>query len=586
MVETPLPSPELKEKVSWRSGPFLVLAFAAFIVLAGIGTLIYNDRSYDAWRRAETRSQAEVLAASLTAALDFGDRQAASETVSAFRVNRQVRWVGAFDRAGTMVAGYSRVGISLPQAVADLGNEGAGIRVIVPVEASGQLVGHIGLELDRESLTRKISRYFILAALIILAGLVMTMLGLGQARLRRANLQLEDRAEALAAANVLLAEQMEVRASAEEQLRQSQKMQALGQLTGGIAHDFNNLLTVIQGSADMLTREGLTDAKRVRFANAIVQASANAASLTSQLLAFARRQPLKPEHIDVNELIGSMRDLLDRTLGERIEVQTELAAHSCPVEVDRPQLQSAILNIASNARDAMQGEGKLTIATRSVIEAGQVMVALDLADTGAGIPPESLKQVFEPFFTTKGTGKGTGLGLSQVYGFATQSGGTVAVQSEVSKGTKFTISLPCAKSIAASSLPNTEAPIERRLLGRILLVEDNVEVGSFAKTMLIEHGHSVVLATSAEEALDLVTAQVFDLVFSDVVMPGMGGLRLAEILGEQRPDLPVLLATGYSEEIARNGAKGCEVVLKPYRLATLQAAIEGALMKKVVRAGA
>jgi signal transduction histidine kinase len=566
-----------KLKSNWRSGPFLILALAAFIVLAGIGTLIYNDRLYESMRRAETTSQAEVLAASMTAALDFDDAYAANEAVSAFRVNRQVRWVGAFDESGKRVAGYARSGVELPIWRTDMPREGNGIRVTVPVMSSGQKVGEVGLEVDSEHLTRRISRYFLLGALIVLAGLVLAVLGLSQASLRRANRQLEDRAEALAAANILLAEQMEVRASAEEQLRQSQKMQALGQLTGGIAHDFNNLLTVIQGSADMLTRDNLPEQKRIRFAQAIVQASANAASLTSQLLAFARRQPLKPEKIDLNDLIGSMRDLLDRTLGERITVRTTLASDGCPVEVDRAQLQSAILNVASNARDAMNGEGGLSIATRNCVEDGRAMVAIDISDTGTGIPPEVLERIFEPFFTTKGTGKGTGLGLSQVYGFATQSGGTVHIESELGDGATISIILPCADPQLAGRTEPTVADEPTKLVGRILIVEDNVEVGTFAETLLSEQGHEVALATSAEQALDLIRQGQFDLVFSDVVMPGMGGLRLAEILEKERPELPVVLATGYSQEIAESGARGRPVILKPYRLATLQSAIEVAL---------
>ena len=567
----------------WRSGPFLILALAAFIVLAGIGTLIYNDRLYESMRRAETNSQAEVLAASLTAALDFDDAYAANEAVSAFRVNRQVRWVGAFHEGGERVAGYARSGAVLPARVTGVKGEEAGIRVVVPVMSSGQKVGYVGLEVDREHLMRRVSRYFLLGALIVLAGLVLAVLGLSQASLRRANRQLEDRAEALAAANVLLAEQMEVRASAEEQLRQSQKMQALGQLTGGIAHDFNNLLTVIQGSADMLTRNNLPEQKRIRYAEAIVQASGNAASLTSQLLSFARRQPLKPENIDLNELVGSMLDLLDRTLGEQVIVRTALTADRCPVEVDRAQLQSAILNVASNARDAMNGQGRLTIATRNCVEDGRAMVAIDITDTGTGISTEVMDRIFEPFFTTKGTGKGTGLGLSQVYGFATQSGGTVRIKSEVGAGATISIILPCSGLVADSRNEPLPAETSAKLVGRILVVEDNAEVGTFAETLLSEQGHDVKLATSAEQALEFVRQHQFDLVFSDVVMPGMGGLRLAEILECERPELPVVLATGYSQEIAESGTRGRAVILKPYRLVTLQSAIEEALQEVRVR---
>jgi signal transduction histidine kinase len=478
------------------------------------------------------------------------------------------------------VAGYSREGRPLPESLKSLPDEGSGLRVVVPVEASGQLVGRVGLEVDNESLTRRVSRYFILAALLILAGLVTAVLGVSRSSLRKVNRQLEDRAEALSAANELLAEQMEVRAGAEEQLRQAQKMQALGQLTGGIAHDFNNLLTVIQGSADMLTREGLAEKKRIRFAEAIVQASASAASLTSQLLAFARRQPLKPENIDLNELIRSMRDLLDRTLGELIIVDIALQADACPVEVDRAQLQSAILNIASNARDAMAGSGRLSVVTRNVSEEGRSLIAVDLTDTGSGIAPEVLERIFEPFFTTKSTGKGTGLGLSQVFGFATQSGGSVAVRSEVGTGTTVSILLPCGEA-SVQEAPSAGQPCgDEALVGRILVVEDNVEVGSFAEALLSEQGHKVVLVTSAEQALQEIAEKDFDMVFSDVVMPGMGGLRLAEILAEQRPGLPVVLATGYSQEIADSGIQDRQVILKPYRLATLQDAIRSALTKR------
>ena len=347
---------------------------------------------------------------------------------------------------------------------------------------------------------------------------------MAQAALRRANDELSERAEALGQANELLAEQMEERAKAEDQLRQSQKMQALGQLTGGIAHDFNNLLTVIQGSADILSRDDLADDRRKRFARAIVQAAENAAVLTSQLLAFARRQPLKPELVDLSTLVASMTELLDRTMGERIRIETSLGI-SCPVTVDRNQLQSAVLNVASNARDAMPDGGTLAIAVSNVPSgSGERMSAIAISDTGSGMDVETASRIFEPFFTTKMTGKGTGLGLSQVYGFATQSGGDVLVESEPGKGTTVTILLPCsdAEVVAEAKLEDAEVPQQAR--AEILVVEDNEDVGHFAETLLSELGHSVTLATSGEEALELTRARDFDLVFSDVVMPGMGGL--------------------------------------------------------------
>jgi nitrogen-specific signal transduction histidine kinase len=400
---------------------------------------------------------------------------------------------------------------------------------------------------------------------------------MAQAALRRANDELSERAEALGQANELLAEQMEERAKAEDQLRQSQKMQALGQLTGGIAHDFNNLLTVIQGSADILSRDDLADDRRKRFARAIVQAAENAAVLTSQLLAFARRQPLKPELVDLSTLVASMTELLDRTMGERIRIETSRGI-CCPVTVDRNQLQSAVLNVASNARDAMPDGGTLAIAVSNVPSgSGERMSAIAISDTGSGMDVETASRIFEPFFTTKMTGKGTGLGLSQVYGFATQSGGDVLVESEPGKGTTVTILLPCsdAEVVAEAKLEDAEVPQQAR--AEILVVEDNEDVGHFAETLLSELGHSVTLATSGEEALELTRARDFDLVFSDVVMPGMGGLRLSEQLAEEKPDLPVILATGYSQEIAQSGSGGRPVILKPYRLATLSQALVDAM---------
>jgi CheY-like chemotaxis protein len=360
-------------------------------------------------------------------------------------------------------------------------------------------------------------------------------------------------------------------------------MQALGQLTGGIAHDFNNLLTVIQGSADMLCRDNLLEHKRLRFAQAIVQASGSAAALTSQLLAFARRQPLKPEPINLNSLVEGMRDLIDRTLGERIEVRTALTEHACNILADRNQLEAAILNIAANARDAMPDGGRLTIRTRANFEDDKQMVGVEITDTGTGMDEDTLEHIFEPFFTTKKTGKGTGLGLSQVYGFAQQSGGEVRATSDPGVGTTFKLLLPCSEKGENPVAPDADAGSEIVASASILVVEDNEEVGAFAETLLTELGHSIRRVRSGEEALDMVRSAQFDIVFSDVVMPGMGGLKLAEILSEERPDLPVVLATGYSHDIAESGSGGRPVILKPYRLETLSKALTAALGSSIRR---
>jgi signal transduction histidine kinase len=412
----------------------------------------------------------------------------------------------------------------------------------------------------------------------VLASLVVAVLGFAQNALRRANVALEERADALAAANAELKVQVQERAKAEDQLRQAQKLQALGQLTGGIAHDFNNLLTVIQGSADMLRRPGLADARKTRFAEAIVQASARAAALTGQLLAFARRQPLRPEVIDVNEMIAGMTELLDRTLGERVQVHTLLADQSCAVEADRAQLESALLNIAVNARDAMPDGGDLNIRTglRDDPDKGP-MVALSVSDSGVGMDEETLARAIEPFFTTKSAGKGTGLGLSQVYGFATQSGGDVRIDSTPDGGTTVTLLLPHSAAPGIALAENVLGALVTGRRGRILLVEDNEEVGEFGEILLDELGHEVVRVASGPKALQQLRTQRFDAVLTDVVMPGMSGLELAEEIGRTRPELPVILTTGYSDEIAKSGTGGRPVVLKPYRLETLANALDQVL---------
>jgi signal transduction histidine kinase/CheY-like chemotaxis protein len=568
-----------KSLLQWRTAPAAIFVIAVFILAGGLAIILQNEVTFRAARDRQAQVAAQVLAGSVTAAVDFGDASAGQQAVNAFRVNPQVRYVGVFDRTGHVLAAYDPTARAAGTDLAQLpAASPSTYRVSVPIMSAGQRIGTVVYGVEREAVSRRLTRYVTLGSLAVLAALVIVTLGMAQAALRTANRELSERAEALAQANELLAEQIEERAKAEEQLRQSQKMQALGQLTGGIAHDFNNLLTVIQGSADILSRDELADDRRKRFAKAIVQAAENAAVLTSQLLAFARRQPLKPELVDLSELIGGMTELLDRTMGERIHIETSLDRRTCPVTVDRNQLQSAILNVASNARDAMPDGGTLRIALSTVpADHGPAMAALAIRDTGVGMDAETASRIFEPFYTTKTTGKGTGLGLSQVYGFASQSGGDVVVESEPGKGTTVTLLLPCSESAFVASATAEEAVVPEQPHAEILVVEDNEEVGHFAETLLTELGHSVTLATSGEEALELTRHRDFDLVFSDVVMPGMGGLRLAEQLADEKPDLPVILATGYSQEIAQSGSGGRPVILKPYRLATLSQALVDAM---------
>jgi signal transduction histidine kinase/CheY-like chemotaxis protein len=565
-------------RTGWRTAPATIFVVALVILIAGFVIIFQNEVTFRASRDRQAQVAAQVLAGSVTAAVDFGDPVASQQAVNAFKVNPQVRYVAVFDRTGHVLAAYDRVGRKRGSTLAQLPPAAPNsFRISVPIVSAGEHIGTVVYSVEREAVSRRLTRYVILASMAVLAALVIATLGLAQNALRRANRELSERAEALSQSNELLAEQIEERAKAEEQLRQSQKMQALGQLTGGIAHDFNNLLTVIQGSADILTRDELAEDRRKRFARAIVQASENAAVLTSQLLAFARRQPLKPELVDLSSLVGGMTELLDRTMGERIRIRTQFEG-SCPVTVDRNQLQSAILNVASNARDAMPDGGTLTIKVSTVPSgSGERMAAVAVSDTGSGMDPDTASRIFEPFFTTKKTGQGTGLGLSQVYGFATQSGGDVLLETEPGKGTTVTLLLPCSQGAAIAESKEQEPELPEQERAEILVVEDNEDVGHFAETLLTELGHSVTLATSGEEALELTRARHFDVVFSDVVMPGMGGLRLSEALSREKPGLPVILATGYSQEIAQSGSGGRPVILKPYRLATLSQALADAM---------
>ena len=563
---------------SWRSAPVAIFASAIIMVLVGLGVIIQTDNAYKDARREFVVSQARILAATTAAAVDFNDPIAAQGAVNPLKSIVSLRSAAVYGRDGQLIAGYDRTGEAVPafeNGIQPVGSQL--VRASAPIESAGQRIGTVYIQVDRLPVWRRVTRYGMLGVLFATAALIVLGLGFAQRALRKANRELANRAEALAQANEMLGEQMEERAKAEDQLRQSQKMQALGQLTGGIAHDFNNLLTVIQGSADMLCKKELPEPKRVRFAKAIVQASENAAALTSQLLAFARRQPLKPEQLDLDQVLAGMRDLIDRTMGERIQISMHLHGPACSVQVDKAQLQSAILNIASNARDAMDEDGELRINTREVNEEAGRMIAIDVSDSGHGMDAETLDRVFEPFFTTKGAGKGTGLGLSQVYGFASQSGGEVRAESVVGQGTTVSLLLPCHAGSDVVTNPVERASAAPQRGATILVVEDNEEVGVFAESLLSELGHKVTRAASGEEALRLSRSNEFDLVFSDVVMPGMGGLKLAEALAEEKPALPVVLATGYSQEIAETGSVGRPLILKPYRLSTLSEAIADAL---------
>jgi len=363
----------------------------------------------------------------------------------------------------------------------------------------------------------------------------------------------------------------------EDALRQSQKMEAVGQLTGGVAHDFNNLLTIIRSSVDFLRRPDLPEARKARYLDAVSDTVDRAAKLTGQLLAFARRQALKPEVFHVGQKVRGIADMLDTVIGARVRVIAEVPDAPCYIRADVSQFETALVNMAVNARDAMNGEGTLTLrlasgrtmpAIRGHAGAETAFAAVSLTDTGAGISEADLGRLFEPFFTTKEVGKGTGLGLSQVFGFAKQSGGNVDVTSAPGQGATFTLYLPQVEvDRGIDEADGTPAPLSPLGAGqRVLVVEDNVEVGRFATQILQDLGYETVWAVNAEAALDRLGQDGggFEVVFSDVVMPGMGGLALAQELARRLPDLPVLLTSGYSHVLAQEGTHGFELLHKPY----------------------
>jgi len=360
----------------------------------------------------------------------------------------------------------------------------------------------------------------------------------------------------------------------QKQLAESQKFDALGQLTGGIAHDFNNLLMIISGSLHILKRSGSDDEKVDRAMAAIETASKRGAALTNQLLTFARRQSVNPQAIHIAERIASIREVLDAGVGSAVRLALDIAPDAWPITTDVSELETALLNLVINARDAMPDGGTVTIATRNLVLAEPPLtgdfVAISIADNGLGIPGDVLDKIFEPFFTTKPIGKGTGLGLSQVHGFAHQAGGTVRVASDLGKGTTFTILLP--RSLDAP-VRETTGTASFRGSGTVLLVEDNPDVAIVSTGLLEQLGYHVRRVADAEAALREIELDGVDFVFSDIVMPGkMDGLSLAHHLRQIRPGLPILLATGYSDVAA--GVRGDFPILrKPYEIHELSEAI-------------
>jgi two-component system NtrC family sensor kinase len=379
-----------------------------------------------------------------------------------------------------------------------------------------------------------------------------------------------------------LYEEADRREAAESALRQSQRLEAIGQLTGGVAHDFNNLLMIVSGSVHRLRRD-VADEKQLRLLDAIVNAIRRGESLTRQLLSFSRRQMLQPTVIDLAVWLPELKEMLSRSLRGDIEVRSAVSRRPCLVKVDASELELALLNLAFNARDAMPSGGILSITAEPITLGGRTgeeglsgpFVALRIADSGQGIPAEVLPRVFEPFFTTKEVGKGTGLGLSQVYGFAKQSGGAANITSTPRRGTAITLFLP--RSFEEQAQPSALPKAGRAALpgGTALLVEDNFDVIEVARGYFADLGFKAKVAGSAQEGLALIEQdEGIALVFSDILMPGgSNGLDLAKELRRRFPGIAVLLTTGYSSSAQDAVREGFEVLQKPYDLAALERAL-------------
>jgi signal transduction histidine kinase len=591
----------------WKLTPVIALTTAVALVLAGVLMALYFERSYRAQKTDEVSVQAAILASTVSAALVFGDREAAQEYVDALTANPEVQAAAVFDTAGSLFASYARTPlVHLPPVALPPGTrvDADRLTVVTPVRQGDAVFGTVYIESITEPLVRRLERYAVIALLVTMTVIVVAVLGVAQSALAKANAELAQRAADLATANENLQAQIAEREKAEEALRQAQKMEAIGQLTGGVAHDFNNLLQVILGNLGAaqrrLQREGVANpADLLRHVEAAIGGGERAATLTQRLLAFSRRQPLAPKPLDVNRLVSGMTDLLHRTLGEAIDIETVLAGDLWRTSADANQLENALLNLAVNAKHAMVDGGRLRLETANArLDAGYATqheeirpgdyVVIAVTDTGTGMTKDVVAKAFEPFFTTKDFGQGTGLGLSQVYGFMKQSGGHAKIYSELGHGTTVRLYLPRleteeAAARAGASPLNSPTGAAHEL---ILVVEDDPEVRAFSVQMLRELGYGVVEAPNAEVALRMLQAMPdVRLLFTDVGLPGgVNGRQLAERARRQRPDLGILYTTGYAgDAIVHDGRldPGVELIGKPFSYFALATSVRAILERAI-----
>ena len=398
----------------------------------------------------------------------------------------------------------------------------------------------------------------------------------------------QDRTQQLVESNRQLRSEITERRNAQSALLHAQKVELMGQMTGGIAHDFNNLLTAVLGNLE-LAKQRITDDKIRRFLNSATQAAQRGAKLTAQLLAFSRKQRLQSEPTDVNALVSGLGDLLFRTIGGTVRIETVLQKDLWPAMIDAGQVELIIVNLAINARDAMPEGGRLTISTANAgkddqrrphdLAAGEYVV-VSVRDTGTGMTDEVLSKVFEPFFTTKPVGKGTGLGLSQVHGITTQLGGGVRIDTQVGKGTTITVYLPRAER-AAMQHPQTGAAValpQEAGGATILVVDDDRDVRDLAVACLEGIGYRVIAADGLDTAMEIVGKHwPIDLLLIDIAMPEVNGIDVARAILTERPKLPVLFMTGYAGAAAAEHAPAKNLLAKPFTVTEIAAKVEDAL---------
>ncbi|WP_188236681.1 ATP-binding protein [Sphingopyxis sp. LK2115] len=524
------------------------------------------------------------LVAQLTREMDSRGAQLGDAALSA-NYNQTVAAISKYYAAG-QGDGLARIDKLLTQIIT---NERALLRERNRIAAA-----------DRASLDQAMLLFSLLgaAAAVLAIGAIFSLIRVqGERRLARREqaaeseraMQLEAAVEARTAeleqANIALRSEMAEREAAEAQLRQAQKMEAVGQLTGGIAHDFNNMLAVVVGGLELAERwlPGEPEKAQRHLSNALDGAN-RAADLTRRLLAFARAEPARPEMTAIDESIGSFAPLIERTIGDRIALALDLDAAALACWIDRQQFENALLNLAVNARDAMNGHGSLTIRTRGTHKDGTQMLAVEVIDTGCGMTPDVLERVFDPFYTTKPAGQGTGLGMSQVFAFCRQSGGEVQIASTEGEGTTVAMLLPVAS--AAHGIADDAAPGEKEAEAipadalTILVVEDDARVLAATVDAVCELGHRAVACDNPLEAEALVEARLnegqdgFDLILTDVLMPELTGPELVARLKQRWPGLSVLFVTGYAGDASEVAAFGDHDVLrKPFTLSALDHAI-------------